>query len=110
MIYVWCNNEACSNHAKEDILVKAEFKYENGETVLSNIPRCPICGKEMSYREELRKGNGINVSFTSFNSKSNEDKASMLKKRYRDNLKKENISEVIKHKREQATKHFFGLD
>lgn len=110
MIYVWCDNEACSNHAKEDILVKAEFKYKDGEMVLSNIPRCPICGKEMSYREEWQKGNGINVGFSSFNSKSNEDKASILKQRYRDNLKKEDISEVIKYKREQATKQFFGVD
>ena len=53
MIYVWCNNEACSNHAKEDILVKAEFKYENGETVLSNIPRCPICGIEKNCEKEM---------------------------------------------------------
>ncbi len=110
MVYVWCNNEACSNYAKEDILVKAQFKYENGETILSNIPRCPACGKEMFYREELQKGNGINVGFTSFNSKSNEDKADILKKRYNDNIKKENINEVIKNKRERATKQFFGLD
>lgn len=111
MVYVWCNNEACSNYAKEDILVKAQFKYENGKTVLSNIPRCPICGKEMFYREEyLKKEGSIDVAFTSFNSKSSEDKADILKKRYNDNIKKENIDEVIKNKREKVTKQFFGLD
>ena len=63
----------------------------------------------MGYREELPKNEGdINISFMSFNSKSNEDKASILKKRYKENAKKEGVEDKIRYKREQMTKQFFG--
>lgn len=63
----------------------------------------------MGYREELPESEGdINVAFASFGSQSNENKASILKARYKKGLEKDGVSEMIKAKREKVTKDFFG--
>lgn len=110
MIYWKCVNAECEEFGNEILEPKPMFKYSPLGTVPTNIPYCKKCGRQMDYREELPTQEGpISVNFASFNSKSNEDKAHILKKRYKDGVKKENvIQDVIKEKREQVTKQFFG--
>lgn len=109
MLYWKCENKECKKFEEEVLEIKPTFKYTENGTVPINIPYCKCCGQQMGYREELPKNEGdINISFMSFNSKSNEDKASVLKKRYKENAKKENVEDKIRYKREQMTKQFFG--
>lgn len=109
MLYWKCENEKCKNFEEEILEINPIFKYTENGTVPINIPYCKCCGQQMGYREELPKNEGdINISFMSFNSKSNEDKASVLKKRYKENAKKEGVEDKIRYKREQMTKQFFG--
>lgn len=109
MLYWKCENKECKEFGKEILEIKPMFKYTEKGAIPINIPYCKCCERQMGYREELPKSEGnINVSFMSFNSKSNEDKASVLKKRYKENNKKENVEEKIRYKREQMTKQFFG--
>lgn len=109
MLYWKCENEKCKNFGEEILEINPVFKYTENGTIPINIPYCKCCGQQMGYREELPKNEGdINISFMSFNSKSNEDKASVLKKRYKENAKKENVEDKIRYKREQMTKQFFG--
>jgi hypothetical protein len=108
MLYWKCENKDCEQFGKEIIEVKPMFKYTSNGTVPIDIPYCKCCGKQMGYREELPESDGeINVAFASFNSMSNEDKSTMLKKRYKEGIKKD-IDEKIRVKREQVTKSFFG--
>ena len=109
MLYWKCENEKCKNFGEEILEINPIFKYTENGTVPINIPYCKCCGQQMGYREELPKNEGdINISFMSFNSKSNEDKASVLKNRYKENAKKEGVEDKIRYKREQMTKQFFG--
>lgn len=109
MLYWKCENEKCKNFGEEILEINPIFKYTENGTVPINIPYCKCCGQQMGYREELPKNEGdINISFMSFNSKSNEDKALVLKKRYKENAKKEGVEDKIRYKREQMTKQFFG--
>lgn len=109
MIYWKCENEECEKHGEEIIEATPMFKYTPNGTVPINIPYCKSCGKQMGYREELPVQEGpINIGFAKFNSMSDGDKATMLKTRYKEGLKKEDIQDRIKAKREQATKSFFG--
>lgn len=109
MLYWKCENEKCKNFGEEILEINPIFKYTENGTVPINIPYCKCCGQQMGYREELPKNEGdVNISFMSFNSKSNEDKALVLKKRYKENAKKEGVEDKIRYKREQMTKQFFG--
>lgn len=109
MLYWKCENKECADYGKEIIEVRPMFKYTDKGTTPINIPYCKTCGKQMGYREELPESDGeINVAFASFNSKTNEDKADILKKRYKKSIEKEDINEKIRLKREQVTKNFFG--
>lgn len=109
MIYWKCENKECTEFGKEIIETRPMFKYTNNGTVPINIPYCKVCGKQMGYREKLPESEGdINVAFASFGSQSNENKASILKARYKKGLEKDGVSEMIKAKREKVTKDFFG--
>ena len=109
MIYWKCENKECTEFGKETIETNPMFKYIDKGTVPINIPYCKACGKQMGYREELPESDGdINVAFASFGSQSNENKASILKDRYKKGLEKDGISEIIKAKRDKMTKDFFG--
>ena len=84
MIYWKCENKECTEFGKEIIETRPMFKYTNNGTVPINIPYCKVCGKQMGYREELPESEGdINVAFASFGSQSNENKAFILKDRYK---------------------------
>lgn len=109
MIYWKCENKECTEFGKETIETNPMFKYTDKGTVPINVPYCKVCGKQMGYREELPESEGdINVAFASFGSQSNENKASILKDRYKKGLEKDGISEVIKTKRDKMIKDFFG--
>ena len=111
MLYWKCENKDCEEFGKEILEMRPKFRYTEKGTEPIDIPYCKCCGNQMGYREELPESDGeINVAFASFNSKSDGDKAYMLKKRYKENLKKENIDEKIKDVREKATKKFFGVE
>lgn len=110
MLYWKCENQECEKFGQEILETRPMFKYTENGTIPINIPYCKCCGDQMGYREELPKDEGdINVTYSSFNAKSDSDKASLLKKRYREANKKEGIEEKIRYKREKATKDFFGL-
>lgn len=109
MAIFWkCENEKCNRYGKEILAVSYRAKYnERMELIPIDIPHCPECGKEYGYREELPKQEGdININYASFNSKSNEEKAFVLKKRYKDSIKN-TINETINEKRKQISKSFF---
>ena len=82
------------------------FKYTDKGTVPINIPYCKVCGKQMGYREELPESEGdINVAFASFGSQSNENKASILKDRYKKGLEKDGITQkFVKYDEDEAVK------
>lgn len=111
MIYWKCKNKECEEYGKKILETKPMFKYTDRGTEPINIPYCKKCGKEMGYEEILPKQEGpINISFGKFNSMSTTDKASVLKKRYRDNLNEKELKHTIEQKRLDATKKYLGID
>lgn len=107
-IYWKCKNKDCKQFGKEVLAVSYRMGYNKEmKLVPIEIPPCPECGEEFDYREVLPEQKGdININYSSFNSKSNEEKASVLKKRYKDGIKN-TIDETIREKRNQVTKSFF---
>lgn len=110
-VYIWCDNEKCDQFRKEQIYNNGKKKYvlKNGRLVLANIPCCPVCGRQFSYREEIEEQEGpISVNIGEFSGMTPDRKASMLKKRYQEDNKKKDIEGRIKEKRDKTIRKFFN--
>lgn len=105
MLKWFCENEECSEYMK---LVphtgKLTYVFRNGTLIPATIKRCPVCGKEMSYKDE-KNTEMPNLKVGTFSGMSNEQKADVLKKRAALHNKKPEVQEQIKRNREKVMKN-----
>lgn len=110
MIKMWCNHVGCQAYQNGEVEYTGKKTYvmdKEGHLVLSNIPKCPLCGHQYFYREIL-PAELPNISIGEFKMMAPGQKQEMLKKRYLDIGKKEDVQGKIKEKREKTIKKFFG--
>lgn len=70
----------------------------------SNLPKCPVCGKQVSYEEEKNE-TVPDISIGEFKMMSTENKAKVLKKRANDFSKKDGSEDRKRFYQEKAIKN-----
>lgn len=108
MIAVFCKNKDCKKYGGRSPLANPKYAFRNGKLVPVNIPRCPECGKEMDYEEELNK-EMPNISIGEFRMMSPSDKGKMLKKRAQNFAKKEDAEGQKRFYQEKAIKNMLNI-
>ena len=104
MIRIYCDNENCERFGIKFPMTNAKFVFRYNKLVPSNLPKCPVCGIQVSYEEEKNE-TVPDISIGEFKMMSTENKAKMLKKRANDFSKKDGSEDRKRFYQEKTNKN-----
>jgi len=88
-----CENKECENFDKIEFYSKVKYIFKNNELIPEIF--CVKCNKRLLEIKEERKGD-INIYVATFNSKSDQEKRDILKKRADDHTNKK-MKDSVQH-------------
>lgn len=88
-------------------MTNARFVFRYNKLVPSNLPKCPVCGRQVSYEEEKNE-KVPDISIGEFKMMSAESKAKILKKRANNFSKKDGSEDKKRFYQEKAIKNMLN--